>query len=53
MCSSAISLTSKALSDVSNAEILLKIKGFIALFIQTMEVSGAFRLYSFLEVSHQ
>ena len=38
MCSAAISLTSKALNEVSNAEILLKIKGFIALFIQTMEV---------------
>ncbi len=38
MCSAAINLTSRALSDVGNAEILLKIKGFIALFIQTMEV---------------
>lgn len=39
MCSTAIGLTSKALNDVTNAEVLLKIKGFIALFIQTMEVS--------------
>lgn len=39
MCSTAINLTSRALNEVSNAEILLKIKGFIALFIQTMEVS--------------
>lgn len=38
MCNATISLTSKALSSVSNAEELLKIKGFIALFIQTMEV---------------
>jgi hypothetical protein len=38
MCSAAINLTSKALGDVSNAEVLLKIKGFIALFVQTMEV---------------
>lgn len=39
MCSAAIKLTSKALNSVTNAEVLLKIKGFIALFIQTMEVS--------------
>ncbi|ORY63591.1 exocyst complex subunit Sec15-like-domain-containing protein [Pseudomassariella vexata] len=40
MCSAAISLTTKALGEVSNAEILLKIKGVIALFIQTMEGWG-------------
>ncbi|KAJ6439978.1 exocyst complex component Sec15 [Purpureocillium lavendulum] len=40
MCSAAINLTSRALGDVGNAEILLKIKGFIALFIQTMEGWG-------------
>ncbi|KAI0127894.1 exocyst complex subunit Sec15-like-domain-containing protein [Xylariales sp. AK1849] len=40
MCSSAISLTSKALGEVGNAEVLLKIKGVIALFIQTMEGWG-------------
>ncbi|KND92627.1 Exocyst complex component sec15 [Tolypocladium ophioglossoides CBS 100239] len=40
MCSAAINLTSRALNEVSNAEILLKIKGFIALFIQTMEGWG-------------
>lgn len=39
MCTAAINLTSKALNDVTNAEVLLKIKGFISLFIQTMEVS--------------
>lgn len=38
MCTAAINLTSKALKQVSNAEVLLKIKGFLALFIQTMEV---------------
>ena len=43
MCQSAISLISKALNDVDNAEILLKIKGVIALFIQTMDVSQPFR----------
>ncbi|KAI1868140.1 uncharacterized protein JN550_006628 [Neoarthrinium moseri] len=40
MCSSAISLTTKALGEVNNAEVLLKIKGVIALFIQTMETWG-------------
>jgi hypothetical protein len=40
MCNAAIKLTSKALNLVSNAEELLKVKGFIALFIQTMEVSN-------------
>jgi hypothetical protein len=38
MCQSAITLISKALHDVNNAEMLLKIKGVLALFIQTMEV---------------
>ncbi|KAF7561895.1 hypothetical protein G7046_g2244 [Stylonectria norvegica] len=40
MCSAVINLTSQALNDVTNAEVLLKIKGFIALFIQTMEGWG-------------
>ena len=40
MCQSAIMLISKALHEVTNAEVLLKIKGHIALFIQTMNVSG-------------
>ncbi|RYP25463.1 hypothetical protein DL767_008381 [Monosporascus sp. MG133] len=40
MCSAAISLTSKALADINNAEIILKIKTMIALFIQTMEGWG-------------
>ena len=39
MCHSAIVLISKALHEVTNAEVLLKIKGRIALFIQTMDVS--------------
>jgi len=38
MCQAAMALTSRALNDVGTAEVLLKIKGFIALFIQTMEV---------------
>ncbi|KAH8600821.1 exocyst complex subunit Sec15-like-domain-containing protein [Bisporella sp. PMI_857] len=40
MCHSAISLISKALDTVDNAEVLLKIKGVIALFIQTMDGWG-------------
>ncbi|TVY44335.1 Exocyst complex component [Lachnellula occidentalis] len=40
MCNSAIGLISKALDKVDNAEILLKIKGVIALFIQTMDGWG-------------
>ena len=40
MCQSAIMLISKALHEVTNAEVLLKIKGHIALFIQTLDVSG-------------
>lgn len=39
MCQTAIVLISKALSSVDSAEMLLKIKGIIALFIQTMVVS--------------
>ncbi|KEZ44890.1 hypothetical protein SAPIO_CDS3025 [Scedosporium apiospermum] len=40
MCQAAVNLTSKALNDVTDAEVLLKIKGFISLFIQTMEGWG-------------
>lgn len=36
MCRTAITLISKALNTVDNAELLLKIKGMIALFVQTM-----------------
>ena len=38
MCQTAITLISNALHEVTNAEVLLKRKGVIALFIQTMEV---------------
>lgn len=41
MCQTAIVLISKALSSVESAEMLLKIKSIIALFIQTMVVSLA------------
>ncbi len=37
MCQTAINLISKALKEVANAEVLLNVKGVIALFIQTME----------------
>jgi exocyst complex component 6 len=37
MCQTAINLISKALQTVNNAEMLLKVKGVVALFIQTME----------------
>ncbi|KAF5614259.1 exocyst complex component sec15 [Fusarium subglutinans] len=40
MCTAVINLTSKALSDIENAEALIKIKTIIALFIQTMEGWG-------------
>lgn len=40
MCTSAIALTSRSLSNVTNAEVLLKIKSVFALFIQTMEGWG-------------
>lgn len=38
MCQTAINLISKALREVTNAEELLRRKGIVALFIQTMEV---------------
>jgi hypothetical protein len=40
MCQSSISLITKELNKVENDELLLKIKGRIALFILTMEVSA-------------
>jgi len=40
MCTTAVNLTAKALYDVNNAEVLLKIKTFIIMFIQTMEGWG-------------
>ncbi|KAI1168566.1 exocyst complex subunit Sec15-like-domain-containing protein [Nemania serpens] len=50
MCSTVISLTSKALGDIHNAEVLVQVKGVFALFIQTMEGWGysVFRLDDFL-----
>ena len=40
LCQKAISLITKALRDITNAEVLLKVKGVISLFIQTMEGWG-------------
>ncbi|KAK4944953.1 hypothetical protein LTR28_008124, partial [Elasticomyces elasticus] len=40
MCQSAITLISNALHTVDNDDKLLKIKGVIALFVQTMENWG-------------
>ncbi|RFN45108.1 hypothetical protein FIE12Z_10633 [Fusarium flagelliforme] len=40
MCTAVINLTSKGLSNVEDAEALIKIKTIIALFIQTMEGWG-------------
>ena len=40
MCQTAIALISKALHEVANAEVLLKIKTVIALFVQTMDASS-------------
>lgn len=48
MCESAILLISKALPTVNDDEKLLKIKGRIALFIQTMDVSCSYYQCCFL-----
>ncbi|RDL35071.1 uncharacterized protein BP5553_07002 [Venustampulla echinocandica] len=40
MCNTTVKLITKALDQVDNAEVLLKIKGVIALFIQTMDGWG-------------
>jgi len=47
MCQTAITLISNALHEVDNAEAVLKIKGVIALFIQTMEVSTSLEGFIF------
>jgi hypothetical protein len=52
MCQAAISLTSKALYDVADAEVLLKIKGFISLFTQTMEVKRTVALNEMLDLTN-
>lgn len=38
MCQAAVSVISKALHEVDNAESILKIKNLLALFMQTMNV---------------
>lgn len=42
MCQSAIKLITNSLPTVESDELLLKIKGRIALFMLTMEVSGRY-----------
>lgn len=49
MCRTAIALISNALIEVTNAELLLKIKGVIALFIQTMSVGLPFVSFAIKE----
>jgi hypothetical protein len=44
MIQSAIKLITRALNEVDNAELVLKIKGVIALFIQTMDASTQYPL---------
>lgn len=44
MIQSAIKLITRALNEVDNAELVLKIKGIIALFIQTMDASFLYLL---------
>ena len=44
MCSSAINLITKSIPMVANDELLLNIKGRIALFMLTMEVSTRLHL---------
>jgi hypothetical protein len=39
MIQTAVKLITKGLDEVDNAELVLKIKGVIALFIQTMDAS--------------
>ena len=48
MCQTAITLISKALHEVTNAEELLKRKGVVSLFIQTMEVRKVGTGFAFL-----
>ena len=44
MIQSAIKLITRALNDVDNAELVLKIKWVVALFIQTMDASTQYPL---------
>lgn len=42
MCQSSVTLITNALPSVDDDEKLLKIKGVVALFVQTMDVSFSF-----------
>lgn len=46
MCQSAITLITKTLHTVENDDLLLKIKGRVALFMLTMEVISPIQDYS-------
>jgi hypothetical protein len=46
MCQNAIALISNALHSIDNDEKLLKIKGRISLFIQTMDVCAMITLFA-------
>lgn len=41
MCQTAVGLIGKALVDVNNADVIMKIKKLTSLFMQTMDVSCA------------
>lgn len=53
MCQTAINLISGALHEVANAEVLLKIKNIIALFIQTMHVGKSLLFWILAAKSRQ
>lgn len=44
MCQTAIRVIAKSLQEVNDADLLVKIKMNIALFIETMEVCGSLHL---------
>lgn len=46
MCQTAIRVIAKSLQEVNDADLLVKIKMNIALFIETMEVCGSLHLVS-------
>jgi exocyst complex component 6 len=52
MIQTAMKLITKALDEVDNAEVVLKIKGVIALFIQTMDAS-ILTLLTYLDTNFQ
>jgi hypothetical protein len=51
MCKKAINIISPALENITDADNLLKVKNVLALFIQTMDVSGSFMNLLFEQLS--